>query len=226
MSDTDSFIDEVNEEVRRDRLFGYLRRYGWIGATVLVLVIGGAGFLEYRKAQAEAQAQALGDAMLQALANNDAAAQAAALRALEAGGSESAAMLAFMLANAEAEAGNTDAAVAALQSVENAADLPLAYRQFAAFRVLLMQGDSLDPATRRARFSELAVPGLDYRLLAEEQLALIDIETGDTEAAIARYRAITQDAEASAGLQQRAVQAIVALGGTLDETGGSDSDGK
>ncbi|MEL7091866.1 MAG: tetratricopeptide repeat protein [Pseudomonadota bacterium] len=224
MSDTDSFIDEVNEEVRRDRFFGYLRRYGWIGATALVVIIGGAGFIEYRKAQAEAQAQALGDAMLDALALEDADAQAAALRDLETAGPESAAMRAFMLANAEVEAGNTDAAVAALQGVENSADLPLAYRQFAAFRRLLVQGDSIDLAIRRAGFAELAVPGVDYRLLAEEQLALIDIEAGDTDAAIARFRSITNDAEATAGLQQRAVQAIVALGGTLDETGGSDGD--
>jgi hypothetical protein len=30
MSDTDSFIDEVTEEVRRDRMFFMLKRYGWI----------------------------------------------------------------------------------------------------------------------------------------------------------------------------------------------------
>lgn len=224
MSDTDSFIDEVNEEVRRDRFFGYLRRYGWIGATVLVVIVGGAGFIEYRKAQAEARAQALGDAMLEALSNEDAGAQAAALRDLDAPGPESAAMLAFMRANAEAEVGNADAAIAALQGVENASDLPLSYRQFAAFRRLLLQSDSLDVVSRRAGFAELAVPGVDYRLLAEEQLALIDIETGNADAAIERYRAIANDAEATTGLQQRAVQAIVALGGTLDETGGSAGD--
>ena len=36
MSDTDSFIDEVNEEVRRDRLYHLLRRYGWIAALAIV----------------------------------------------------------------------------------------------------------------------------------------------------------------------------------------------
>jgi len=29
MSDTDSFINEVTEEVRRDRLYGMFRRWGW-----------------------------------------------------------------------------------------------------------------------------------------------------------------------------------------------------
>ena len=36
MSDTDSFIDEVTEEVRKDRLYGYLRRYGWIAVLVIL----------------------------------------------------------------------------------------------------------------------------------------------------------------------------------------------
>ena len=46
---------------------------------------------------------------------------------------------------------------------------------------------------------------------------LIDVETGDVAAALDRLRPLLDDAEASAGLQRRALQAIVALGGTLAE---------
>jgi fermentation-respiration switch protein FrsA (DUF1100 family) len=42
VSDTDSFIDEVTEEVRRDRLFGLMKRYGWIAALAVLLIVGGA----------------------------------------------------------------------------------------------------------------------------------------------------------------------------------------
>ncbi len=66
MSDTDSFIDEVNEEVRRDRFYGLLRRYGWIAVVAVVAIVGGAAWNEYSKAQERAQAEALGDAMLDA----------------------------------------------------------------------------------------------------------------------------------------------------------------
>lgn len=79
MSDTDSFIDEVTEEVRRDRLYGYVRRYGWIAAIVIIGIVGAAGFNEYRRAQEEAKAQALGDAMLAALASDEDEARADAL---------------------------------------------------------------------------------------------------------------------------------------------------
>ena len=44
MSDTDSFIDEVSEEVRRDRLFVLMRKWGWIPILLVVLLVGGATF--------------------------------------------------------------------------------------------------------------------------------------------------------------------------------------
>ena len=79
MSETDSFIDEVTEEVRRDRLFGLMRRYGWIAVLVVLLVVGGAAYREYSRASQQAAAQALGDALLAALDNPDIAARSTAL---------------------------------------------------------------------------------------------------------------------------------------------------
>ena len=218
MSDTDSFIDEVTEEVRRDRLFGYLRRYGWMAAVAIVAIVGASAFIEYRRAQSETQAQALGDAMLAALAENEDAARADALATVSATTPEGAAILSFMTAGAQAEAGRTEEAAQTLQTVANASDLPLIYRQIATFKALMLQTDTLDADARRTGFEALAVPGLRLRLLAEEQLALIDIETGDPAGAIARFQMILDDAEATPGLQRRALQAIVALGGAPEAT--------
>ena len=36
VSNPESFIDEVNEEVRRDRLYQNIRRYGWIAVVVVL----------------------------------------------------------------------------------------------------------------------------------------------------------------------------------------------
>ena len=36
VSDTDSFIEEVSEEVRRDRLYKVLRKYAWVGILAVV----------------------------------------------------------------------------------------------------------------------------------------------------------------------------------------------
>ena len=77
MSETDSFIEEVSEEVRRDRLYGLIRRYGWIAVVGVVAIVGGASWNEYNKAQDRAAAQALGDGIMTALEAEDPAARAA-----------------------------------------------------------------------------------------------------------------------------------------------------
>lgn len=218
MSDTDSFIDEVTEEVRRDRLFGYLKRYGWIAALAILGVVGAAGYYDYARAQQAAKAQALGDAMIAALSADDDAARAASLADISAQTPQGAAILAFMTAGAQAQAGEAAQAAATLETVSGNGDVPLIYRQVASFKALMLQTDTTDTDTRRAGFEALAVPGVRLRLLAEEQLALLDIEAGDTDGAIARFQSIMDDAEATSGLQRRALQAMVALGGAPQAT--------
>ncbi|TMM54254.1 hypothetical protein [Sulfitobacter sabulilitoris] len=213
MSDTDSFIDEVNDEVRRDRLFELLRRYGWVAGLVVALIVGGAAFSEYRKAQIRAQAEALGDAMLAAVSSDDAQARAAALADIDAANPTAGAVLAMLTAAEQVEAGAMEAAVATLNTVATDAEVPAMYRQIATFKALTMQADTLPAAERRQQFEALAQAGSPLRLLSEEQLALIDISAGDRDAAIARLQSILNDAEVSADLQQRALQVIVALGG-------------
>ena len=86
MSETDSFIEEVTEEVRRDKLFALFRRYGWIGILAVLLIVGGAGWNEWRKAQDRAAAEALGDRMISAL-ESDRLALSRAIMASSAGAS-------------------------------------------------------------------------------------------------------------------------------------------
>lgn len=213
MSDTDSFIEEVNDEVRRDRLYGYLRRYGWIAILAVILIVGGAAWSEYRKAQDRAQAEALGDAMLAALAADESADRVTALATIEPGAPSSAAVLGLMTAAEQAETGDNAAAVETLNALSLDGDVPEIYRQIARFKSLTLQGDTTPVADRRQAFEAMSQPGNPMRLLAGEQLALIDISEGDAEAAIARYNAIISDAESTSDLQQRARQVIVALGG-------------
>ncbi|MGC9369893.1 MAG: tetratricopeptide repeat protein [Paracoccaceae bacterium] len=213
MSNPDSFIEEVTEEVRRDRLFALMRRYGWIAVLAVVLIVGGAAYKEWRNARDTAAAQALGDALLSALDKDDAAARVAALEAVEAG-AEAAPLIALLAAGEESAEGQDAEAAARLRALADDAQAPATYRQLALLKLLLIEGDARPADERRADLTPLAEPGAPFRPLALEQLALIEIEQGNTEAAIDRLRELLDLPEATAGLRERATQLIVALGGT------------
>ena len=225
MSDTDSFIEEVNEEVRRDRLYKMLRRYGWIAVLAIFAIVGGAAWNEYQKAQAKAQAEALGDAMLGALEQNESAARATQLAAIEAGTPSAKAVLRLMTAAEQATAGDAAAAIQTLDALAIDGEVLEIYRQIAQFKSLTLQAGITPADERRLSFEAMAQPGNPLRLLAVEQLALIDIETAAPEAAIERYQNILADAETTSDLQQRALQVIVALGCEPDLDGIAGLDG-
>ena len=209
VSDTDSFINEVTDEVRREKLFGYLRRYGWIGVACVLLLVGGAAFNEFRNAQARDAAQATGDALLSALEENDAAVRAAALEGVEAQGS-SAAVTLLLRAATQQESGDIAAAIETLNTLAIDPDAPQMYRDLAAFKAAVLPSD--DIAARKTALEALSAPGLPFSLLASEQLAYVALSEGDTDAALAILRRIEEDAGVSRGLRERVQTIMVALG--------------
>jgi hypothetical protein len=214
MSDTDSFIDEVTEEVRRDKLYGYLRRYGWIGVLLVSAIVGGASVLEYRKAQAVAAAQELGDALFAAAQETNPAERLARLNQIDAQAGTPKTLTDLMAATALLEGDQLEDAAARLDAVVENSEIEQIYKDLAMFKAALLRRDQLEGEARRVEFEPFAHAGHPMRMLAEEQLALIDIDEGNIEAAVNRFQSILLDAETTAGLQQRAEQAILALGGT------------
>lgn len=214
MSDTDSFIEEVTEEVRRDRLFALFRRYAPYAAAAVILLVGGAAWNEYRKASETAAAQKLGDDIIAALQADDVPARIDRLQKIDTDSAGGQAVVQFMISAGQVQEGATDAAIAGLNQIAANGDLPEIYRQIASFKALTLQADSLPAQDRRIQFEALAQPGQPLRLLAEEQLALIDLAEGESEAALGRFQTILTDAEATPALRERATQMIVALGGT------------
>lgn len=212
MSDTDSFIDEVTEEVRRDRLFAMLRKYGWIGILLVLVLVGGAAYREWNITQNRNASQALGDALISAIGETNAAERMSALSAIEAD-ADGAILVAFLNASAALDAGETETAYNLLRGIADNAAYSETYRDLATLK-LAIAGSDLGIDERTELLLPIAVPGRPFRLLAEEQLAMIDVEKGDVETAISRLNRISSDSEASTGLRQRVSQVIVALGGT------------
>lgn len=214
MSDTDSFIDEVNEEVRRDRLFKLMRRWGWIPVSLVLALVGGAAYIEWSKARDQAAAQGLGTAILEAVQLEDVAARKAAYRQIGTDGDNTALLALLESGDALAE-GDRDRAILALGTVAADTALSDTYRHLGELKLLLILGDEIPVADRLARLQAIAAPGAPYRLLAEEQMAVAHVSIGDNDAALQRLQAILADGEVTAGLRRRVSQLIVALGGKL-----------
>ncbi|MEO1137860.1 MAG: hypothetical protein AAFW87_00250 [Pseudomonadota bacterium] len=217
MSDSDSFINEVTEEVRRDRLYQTFRRYGWIAITAIILLVGGAAWNEWRKAQERSAAEGLGDSILAALNAEDRADRAAALAAIDAPEGSAEAIVSLLAAGEQSTVAPADAAARLFALADDPA-VPQVYRQIAVLKAVTIPDAGLSIEDRRTRLDGLTPVGGLVRLLAEEQLALLDIEEGGRDAALIRLQEIYQSAEATVSLRRRAEQLIVALDGEIEET--------
>ena len=216
MSNNESFIDEVTEEVRRDKLFAMFRRYGWIGVLLVFGIVGGAAWTEWQKAQSSARAENFGDAVTAALTIETTDARIAALKAVPVTGDQ-AGLLQLMLASDPTK--DRASALAALDAVVADTTLDSSYRDLAVLRHTILVGADAPLADRRTALESITAPGRPYRTLALEQMAYLLIEEGKTPQAIDALRALTKDQDASAGLRARAEQVILALGGAATAKG-------
>lgn len=214
MSNPDSFIEEVTEEVRRDRLFGLFRKYGWIGILAVVAIVGGAAWNEWSKSRAEARAQAFGDAIIDALDTGTPEERRTAFAAIPADAAQGALLQLVLSSDKD---GSREENLASLDKVAADATLSPAYRDLAVLRRVLLAGSDMALADRRAALQAIAVAGRPYRTLAEEQLAYLLVEEDKTDEAIAAMITLVQDQAASDGLRARLGQMIKVLGGTVPD---------
>ena len=225
MHNNDSFIDEVSEEVRRDKLFAGLRRYRWLIAALVVLIVGGAAVNEWLKLHRASRAETAGDAFRAAYAETDAATRAADLGDLAAANARAAVLAKLAEAGAQVEAGDTQAAAALLGEVAGDGKAGELYRALAALQRVMLLGSAMDASERQATLELLVNPGAPFRPLALEQRALMHLDAGDKPAAIADLQAVLDEPTASEALRGRARQLIIAAGGTLPAPAAVAADG-
>ena len=67
MVESESFIKEVSEEVKRDRLFKALNKFKWPLFALIVLLVGAVGGYEYYKYDKKSRAQKNGEFLISAI---------------------------------------------------------------------------------------------------------------------------------------------------------------
>ena len=185
MSQSDSFINEVSEEVRRDKLYRGLKRYGWMAALVLIVLLAVIGGYEWRQSAERQAAESAGDALRAAYLETDAGARAGALANVAAQEPAAAVVARFAEAGSQIEAGETEAAAMTLATLADQAETPELYRSLAALLRVMLLGDAMDPNERLATLETLSNGDSPFQPLALEQRALVRIAEGDRDAALA-----------------------------------------
>ena len=207
MSD-DSFIREVNEELRSEQMKTIWRRFGpfLIGGAVAV-VLGTAAYMGYQH-WVNSNANASGDKFLAALdlaeaGKNDEA--LAALADLEKNGFGAYPVLARMRAAAVlADKGDTAAAVNAFDDIAADTAVPSPLRDVARLRagyILVDTGSYDDVAKRVEPLSAYCNP---MRSSASELLGLAAWKAGRFDDAVKLFRQLADDPTAVANIRQRA----------------------
>ncbi|MDG2354469.1 MAG: hypothetical protein P8L82_00465 [Paracoccaceae bacterium] len=171
MSLNESFIQEVSDEVRRDRLYTLFRKYGWIGVFLILLLVGGAGVNEWRKSKERLAAEQNGDelrAVLQSFSDSEDVENY--LTYLNKGlPGKSLAVLnpAFLMSSVV----NSSERLVHLETVANNKDLPIVLRDLALLYTFYIS--ELDFDRKMDMLNSLSGPDRPYRLLAIE--AKIDL---------------------------------------------------
>ncbi|NJC32625.1 hypothetical protein GGR88_000099 [Sphingomonas jejuensis] len=215
----EAFLREVDEELRRDNVTNFWRRYGLLVAAAVVLGLAAlAGWMIWQQRQAAAAGRE-GEALAQAidsLSKNNAAGARASLDALatsETPGYRAVAKLAQ--ADVALQSGNRAGAAQIYQSVATDAGIGQPFRDVALVRATAAEFDRLPPATVIQRLRPLAQPGNPWFGSAGEMVAMAELAQGNGAAAARLFTAIANDAAVPQSIRSRAVQmaAVVDAGG-------------
>lgn len=205
-------FDEVNEELRKERMEALAKKYApfVIGVVVAVLavVIGNQLYTNYVIDAANKD----GDIMLSAVDNagadgGDVNSEEQLLSLVAEGSGAYPEMAKLRLASDFANAGNTEEAIRLYDEVMASAPAP-ELTQVALMRKAYILLDKSDYATLKEMLS--SVDGM-WRPLADEVLAVAAFNASDYETAAAHYFDIASQASISNGLRQRADKGLSVL---------------
>lgn len=212
----ETFLREVDENLRRDQLRDFLKDNGaWLIAAVIIFLAASGGIIWWKQhavqrneAHVEKLAQIykdvgsgkLGQApqQLDELTNSSSKAVRASAQ--------------FARAAIALQQGDTKLATATYTSIANDGGLPAPYRDAALIRQTALQFDQLQPQEVISRLAPLAKPGEPWFGSAGEMTALAMIKQGNKQQAGQLFAALARDQGVPEAIRARAVQVASSLG--------------
>lgn len=213
---SDTFVREVDENLRRDRLRDFARDNAvlLIGAVVLFLILcGGLIFWhEYRAKKTQGQVEQLAQAYTAIEAGN---LKTAPQQLVDLSDSNSKAVRAsamFGRADVALQQGDSKSAVAQYRAIVADSALPAPFHDLALIRQTAVEFDSLKPEDVISRLKPLAKPGNPWFGSAGELTAMALLKQGKKDEAGQMFGALARDKTVPDTIRARSVQIASTLG--------------
>ena len=215
-------FDEVDEDLRAERAQLLLKKYGWVIAVGVLVIVGGvAGWQGWQWWQAK-QDRIAATAYLAAMRTADGVrpgqpvppeAIIAFDRVARSAPLGYRTLARLREAGLKADAGDLAGAVRGWDEVASDRSVDPLLRDLATLLAVQRQVDNGDPGALEARLKPLEAPDNAWHSLAEETQALLELRQGKTDQARESLRRLAADVTAPEGVRRRASGLLEQLGG-------------
>ena len=216
MANPESFLEEVAEEVRRDRLFKFFKKNGWIIAFVVLATLCASIAYEWRKNSEISRAKSNGDLLTLALEKSQKGNLEELLDLLSDNspylqpGSDLMAVTklyyAELLYNIDNESSES---MSVLQEIFSNESISTTLRQLAKIKYLLLF--SGDNKVKQDLIDELSSPDNHYRFLAQEHKVQTYLASGMSDEANRQIDILLNDLEVSEQQKRRLMDLKLAI---------------
>jgi hypothetical protein len=222
---SDTFLREVDENLRRDRMRDFAKKHGnWIGVAVVLFLAACGGFIWWQQHQiqrSEGQVEEI-SAIYRDVGAGKVSDAPKRLDKLATSGSKAIRASALFTAAAVAlQQNDHKLAIAKYREIAGDSGLPQSYRDAALIRQTALEFDQIKPDEVISRMSPFAKRGNPWFGTAGEMTALAMIKQGKRSEAGRLFAAIAKDKGVPDAIRARAVQIAGSLG--VDASSALDS---
>lgn len=213
---TDTFVREVDENLRRDQLRDFFQNNAiWLIAALILFLAASGGAIWYgqhRQDRAEAEVEQLAQIYKDIGVGNTAKVPQQLDELAESGSKGVRATALFTRAAFALQQNDPKLAIAMYKKIGDDSSLPDAYHDAALIRVTALEFDQLKPEQIIERLKPLAKPGNPWFGSAGEMTALALIKAGKKQEAGQLFATIAKDKNVPETVRNRSIQIAGSLG--------------
>jgi hypothetical protein len=212
----ETFLREVDENLRRDQLRDFGKRYGaWLAVAVVLFLIASGGFIwwqQHKVQRSQHEVEQIAE-IFKDVGAGDMTNAPKQLDDLSNSGSKAVRATAmFTRAAVAIQQNDLKLATAKYREIAGDSSLPQPYRDAALLRQTALEFDSLQPQEVISRLQPLAKPGSPWFGTAGEMTALALIKQGQPAQAAQLFAALAKDKTVPDAIRARSVQIASSLG--------------